>query len=153
SMDGVNFEEAGVIDASGFSSETNYYSFIDSNVTELSVGKIFYRLRLVDLDHSFTYSPVRWIELSDINLTNNIQVFPSPFYNELSIQIVSSKDQLVIIDITDISGRLIRESSHQLYKGTNFISFNDLLNLTTGVYFIKANFHSTGIIIKALKQE
>jgi hypothetical protein len=84
SMDGVNFEEAGVIDASGFSSETNYYSFIDSNVTELSVGKIFYRLRLVDLDHSFTYSPVRWIELSDINLTNNIQVFPAEFLKVLS---------------------------------------------------------------------
>jgi hypothetical protein len=151
SLDGLSFEGSAVLDASGFSSEPINYSFIDSFVKEFGGEKVFYRLRMVDLDQSFTYSPVRWVVFTENSLTNSIAIFPNPFNSELSVLIASKNNQHVIVQMTDFAGKLIRESSLQLTDGTDYISFISG-DLPSGIYFIKVNFYHFPIVIKAMKQ-
>jgi hypothetical protein len=53
--------EVGSVAAAGFSRSSLDYDFIDQ---EAPVGTLYYRLRMVDLDGSYTYSPIREITLS-----------------------------------------------------------------------------------------
>jgi hypothetical protein len=53
--------EIGSVAAAGFSRASLDYNFSDQ---EAPVGTLYYRLRMVDLDGSYTYSPIREITLS-----------------------------------------------------------------------------------------
>ncbi|WP_026231753.1 right-handed parallel beta-helix repeat-containing protein [Neolewinella persica] len=53
--------EVGSVSAAGFSRASLDYSFTDQ---EAPIGTLYYRLRMVDLDGSYSYSPIREITLS-----------------------------------------------------------------------------------------
>ncbi|MEO6169251.1 MAG: T9SS type A sorting domain-containing protein, partial [Chitinophagales bacterium] len=150
SLDGVVFETIGLVDAAGFSTLAKNYFYTDHNVSELGSIKIFYRLRMVDLDNTFSYSAVRWVELDESNYSDGITIFPNPVSDELSITLYSTADQSASVQLIDISGRVIRKTENELVKGINFMPVQHLEDLASGVYFVQVisgrNFYTAKVV-------
>jgi hypothetical protein len=84
----------------GNSNQSHQYQHIDHDV-KLS-GKYYYRLKMVDKDGSFTYSPVRLVLINDVSTW---QVFPTIAVQK-QVNIVMPTEGKV--DLIDMNGRLIK---------------------------------------------
>jgi hypothetical protein len=74
--------------------------------------KLYYRLKQVDADGSYTYSKTISIELTS---AYTISMHPNPITDVLKIQFSLSSAQQVHISVTDMNGR-------DVYKGSKFAS-------------------------------
>lgn len=74
------------------------YYFVD--VRPLA-GPNYYRLKQIDIDGTFAYSPVRSVWLGQ---DNGIKLFPNPLKDHLLISGLSGKERILIYDLT---GRLV----------------------------------------------
>lgn len=100
-------------------------------------GKIHYRLRQKDFDNTYAYSQVSTIELDN---NQNLLVFPNPTKDYISINNLSGKEHITIID------NLGKELLHIIAKKNQ--ETIDLMNIPTGVYFIKIGDIKGNVLIK-----
>jgi len=133
SSDNINFETIGVVPSkSANSSIAQYYSFTDNSNT---LGEnTYYRLKMVDLDHSFTYSYVKIVKGNGFK--SDIVLFPNPASSNEKITIgnISEPSKIMVFDNT---GRLIQQTS----TTSNSVEIN---NLQKGSYFVKILGQQTG---------
>jgi hypothetical protein len=87
----------------------------------------------MDLDGSFTYSDI--IELKRSITHDNVNVYPNPFTDEVSLKLDLIDDQEITIEIVDITGKLIYQDDKNAQTGTNNFALN-LANHQAGVYII-----------------
>jgi len=59
--------------------------------------------------------------------------YPNPARDVLNVQLPSDKQQMAIVQIADISWRVLMEKEVQLNKGQTLVQFN-ILNLSKGIY-------------------
>jgi hypothetical protein len=135
SIDDFNsFVTIGFVDARGSSTEINYYSFND-NPQLSGVNQIYYRLKQVDFDGTFSYSNI-------VNVSYDVpaefvlnQNYPNPFNPTTTISYFVPKESFVSIKIYDFLGREVTTLvSETKSKGSYELSFN-ASNLTSGTYF------------------
>ena len=99
SDDGANFLNIGSVAARN-NSGTNDYSLTDDSPDN---GVNFYRLQMVDRDGKITYSPVVKIVFTG---KNEMQVFPNPAKNSITISGLQNKG---IIKIIAIDGKVVKQ--------------------------------------------
>jgi len=140
-----NFVTIGFVDGKGSSTEINYYSFTDK--PQLSgVNQLYYRLKQVDFDGTFTYSDV-------INISYDVPVefvlsqnFPNPFNPLTRISFFIPKESFVSLKVYDFLGREVSTLVYEMRTvGSYELSF-DASNLPSGTYFytlIADNYSST----------
>ena len=122
--------------ANGFSK--NDYTYTDKYLDDLHVQKVYYRLRLIDIDGSVSYSKIVTLNLQKTNI--QITVAPNPV--KQSLRISSPVDiSAATIKIMDLSGRVFI-SRNQNIAANNTISIN-LSSLSKGGYVV--NVSGTGI--------
>ncbi|MFY7964465.1 MAG: alpha-amylase family glycosyl hydrolase [Chitinophagaceae bacterium] len=73
--------------------------------------------------------------------TEQWSVSPNPTSGEIKVSIASKTNKTVSFELTDAQGKTILKQSVELQKGTNNFAMNlkQNGNLTTGVYFLKAD--------------
>lgn len=69
---------------------------------------------------------------------NELIVYPNPVRDNATLSFESKNACQVNIQITDMSGRLIRSSAHQVLQGKNEITLN-LKDISSGQYLIQLN--------------
>jgi FG-GAP-like repeat/Secretion system C-terminal sorting domain len=126
SIDSRSFVKIATIKANG--SGNNSYTARDNS---LSSGKIFYRLKMIDIDGRFTYSPVIWINSGKMG----ISISPNPTTNLIRINTSNPSILQTEAGIYDIDGRLMRKvlitsveqpvNVQPLAKGSYLIKFAD----------------------------
>ncbi len=84
--DGIHFTDAGILFTEGNSQSPKKYQFADAGI---HAPLIYYRLRIVDLDGKFNYSPVCVIKKRDADKEAGLVLFPNPVVKELRITIPS----------------------------------------------------------------
>ena len=123
--DSTGFKALDSVAAKGNSGVTDHYQSTDKH---LAPGNNFYRLRMIDQNGSYKYSPVRI--LSDTVTGLVISIYPNPLDagSELNISTsVNCQD----ISLIDVSGRIVRTL---LTHG--FLNTLSSGGLARGVYFI-----------------
>ena len=76
-------------------------------------------------------------------LLDNIITYPNPVNDHLSIKIIGESSATAILQLADVTGRILQQSTVELTKGEN--NFNmELQGLATGLYFVSA-IHSNEI--------
>jgi hypothetical protein len=138
SFNGKDFVNVGEVAA--LNEINNDYSFIDVVASNLLSPIIYYRLEAIDKDGSKTYSGIKNIITKLQNL--NIQVYPNPAINQISIQ--RKTDKVETVSIIDIDGKIVKKI--QLNKFLQTVSINELQK---GIYLLKFE-HSE--MIKLIKQ-
>ncbi|MBK6481986.1 MAG: T9SS type A sorting domain-containing protein [Chitinophagaceae bacterium] len=137
SEDAINFKEIGRMNAAGFSTVAQYYSFNDENDVTSGATRIYYRLRMVDTDQTYQYSAVRWVDLDETTVAESITIFPNPVKDLLSVKLYSATEQSALIELTEITGKLIRRENIQLHQGYNFLEINRFDEVADGIYLLK----------------
>jgi len=128
SLNGAHFQTVGEQQGQGNSVVKNYYSFIDSNP---GVGKNYYRLKSVDFDLAYEYSPIVFAEYEG---DRNISLYPNPVTgNTINITVnfeTQPGDKIEIMDYlgTRLQGISLSDSS----QGLNLES-----DLTPGMYILR----------------
>jgi hypothetical protein len=126
SIDGTTFTEIGSVVAAG-NGGNNYLFRDDSLVT----GKVFYRLKMVDIDGRFTYSQVIWINSE----RTRVSIYPNPVTDVVNINTGDADLLKTIAGLYDVNGRLVKNilitnnqqqiNVQQLPKGRYMIKFAD----------------------------
>ena len=134
SIDNQNFVTVGFVSGQGTTTEKHYYSFVDFiNIT--NTATLYYRLKQVDFDGSYTYSHIVSVEtLSPIEFALE-QNYPNPFNPATTIKYSISKDQLVDLKIYDVMGNEIVTLVSEIKSSGNYEVIFDASNLPSGAYF------------------
>jgi len=138
SNDGINFTQAGTVDAAGFSNEILMYSFYDSQRIEPIA---YYKLISVDFDGSQKESIIVAITNGD----NSLDGATICFSNESSISIENKK--AFSYSIYDITGKLIE--THLITEDETSVLVGK--SLSQGNYFLQLNCSAGTEIIRLLK--
>lgn len=87
-----NWEKITEVAGNGYTDAPTVYSYTDTNLPA-SGGNVFYRLKQVDSDGSFSYSIVKSVQVVALKGKSNWVAYPNP----------SSSGDYVIIDLLDLS--------------------------------------------------
>lgn len=121
-----NFKKIGTIEAIKGSTANNY-TFTDLGVITSQNAVIYYRLKIIDLDNSYTYSKIESVINAPSQLTKS-NVFPNPTSGSFQVTTALSNYSLSILDM---AGRVVYtttkvQSSEQI----------DISHLPTGNYIV-----------------
>lgn len=137
SFNGNEFEVVGFVKGAGNSASVQTYSFVDAKVLSLnSNGDVYYRLKQIDRDGNFEYSKVVMLTATE---NDDITLYPNPFNNEAGIFVSSLQDTKVSIEVKDLMGRNIFTTEKEVIKGNQYISIDNLANLSNGMYLVQVN--------------
>ncbi|MFI5222528.1 MAG: LamG-like jellyroll fold domain-containing protein, partial [Bacteroidia bacterium] len=134
SFDAENFVAIGFVKSKAINSSSNIgYSFSDVKPEQTKV--LFYRLKQVDLDGRFSFSPIVTINPASQSLP--VCIFPNPTNSTFQIEINAVQQMDVSIEIFDLHGSLVSTNVVRINPGTNTVTSNQLENFNPGIYFIK----------------
>jgi len=143
--DAIEWQTIGSLKGNGTTTQAQHYSFSDDLSTYSSL-KIFYRLKQIDLDGSFSYS-------NEISVDNNIvssfeleQNYPNPFNPSTKIKFNIPMTEKVKIEVFNAVGNKVATLLNEVKEaGSHEIQLN-ADNWATGAYFYKisaGNFSAT----------
>jgi hypothetical protein len=150
SLDNRNFTSIGKVKGHGNSSKLNRYQFIDANAIEqlASSASVYYRLRQVDFDGSFEYSPIRVVSLHHSNALQ-VSVQPNPNKGVFNLHLEGmNEDEMVRVELIDMFGNVVYQTEQNSANHTITIE----ANLAAGVYtaIVKAgeNFETIRVLVQ-----
>ena len=136
SGNGTDYLPVGKVDSKQNNSVNNY-SFIDSS-SHVNTQNLFYRLKIINYDRSYTYSPVARVSFGQ---NGEIHLFPNPATTQFSVVGRDVKQ----IGITDIWGRMVL--SKTMSSATEIV---DISPLAKGIYFVQMTDKSGQSIIEKI---
>ncbi len=146
SEDGILFKVVAELPALGNGNSIKKYEWLDKNIP--SVSKIYYRLRLIDIDSSYQYSRIFSVDIDNKEFLN---ITPGIIHNSLSISINEKNNSFAVIKIFTTNGRLVYSKNASLQNGTEII-ISDVDRLPSGMYFIQVVFENHRFTKKFLKE-
>ena len=130
SDDGLHFNKIAKLPAAGNSTHDLHYSYLHKLPID---GNNYYRLKMIDIDGRFTYSPV--IKINIALTETKIVIFPNPVTDFLQLQVQAVKNETIVFHLHSSDGKLIASKNFTLTKGSNLLSWN-MQQLASGNYFI-----------------
>ena len=144
SLDGKIWSKIGEVKGYGNSNTIKYYNFMDPNISS-SFKIIFYRLKQVDYNGVFEYSPVVVEEFKEISgVTGTFNIYPNPASTFLTIENTSFKKTESYLEITDLTGK---QWMHDSFINEKTLELN---TLAPGLYIVKIQ-NSEGEIVRREK--
>lgn len=125
SINGTDFMDAGKLAANGNTLMKSFYEFSDP-VSEKDPAKLFYRLKMIDRDGQYEYSPTISI---NIPVINRFVISPNPAKDILKI----TGHQITIVEVYDFAGKRIIK---QNFIGSQEVSLN-VSFLIAGNYLVR----------------
>ncbi|RYZ99686.1 MAG: T9SS type A sorting domain-containing protein [Sphingobacteriaceae bacterium] len=148
SSNGLNYAPIGAVSAAN-TSGAHFYSHADINAFANSSSILYYRLKQMDVDGRFTYSPI--VILKNNAVKNILFVYPNPVDQLLMVSLHSQNSGVAHITITDNAGRNCFIQQAKLYQGNQTISLG-LSRLTTGLYTLQVKYKDGIFIEKIIKK-
>ncbi len=135
--DKSNWNTIAFVKGNGTTTETNNYSFSDKAID--GSGTIYYRLKQVDLDGSYSYSKVISAK-NDITPTEFVlyQNYPNPFNPSTVISYQLSASSYVELKIFDVLGNEVAMLIDNEWRETGYHNYQLLIinyQLPSGIYF------------------
>jgi hypothetical protein len=134
STDANNFTNIGSLPAKGGGN----YNFTDTALPNTTT--IYYRLKMVDKDGSFTYSNIVNCELPV--MSSVLTIYPNPVKESLLVQMSANKAEKVTVQITNMQGKVLEQNVQDLHVGKNNFSINTQ-KLPKGNYILSIKGQST----------
>lgn len=149
SLDNLNFEDIGTVDAKNIQAANITYNFTDFNAGKLATT-VYYRVHSNENSGIRKYTNI--INVSFDVLQNVIvNVFPNPVTEKTTIMINAIADETAQLKVIDNTGRIIQVLAVNLVKGKNNIQF-DMSTYKTGLYYIDITGKAINKKVKLIKQ-
>lgn len=137
SLAGAAFLEIGEVAGSGNTDSPTSYQFLDQALPNYST-LIAYRIKQVDLDGSFSYSPIDQLRWQGNRQAFYIDLAHLPSPNEIHIRLQRpTSSRALRLALLDLHGRVLQQI--QLPSGPEEIIWPLSRKLPQGIYFIRAD--------------
>jgi len=134
---GISGEKIAFVAGNGNSSSHHDYSFTDTGISLQAGGRVFYRLKQIDLDGSFVFSESLEVQISVAGNFVLQQNYPNPFNPQTTIHFNLTRQSAVTLQVFDLRGLLIhKENLGELAQGAHQVNF-DGSQLVSGVYLYR----------------
>lgn len=122
--------------ANGNAGRSAYTS--SDNISSLTDGVVYYRLRMVDVDGKFKYSNVIMVRKEKKTITG-ISLSPNPVIStaNATVRFEAASNTVVSLRVMDMAGRQVLAQQNNVTGGTNSIQVNNLNRLQPGLYIIQ----------------
>ncbi len=130
SRDGVNFSAIAIAFAKG--AQRNNYDYTDMHPFD---GTNFYRLKMIDIDGTYTYSKVVIVDFGDVK-ANYVSVAPNPAKTKINLQMTALPQGEYKIEVTNSIGQV------QLTKKITITQYDQkevipcTAGMGTGIYYL-----------------
>lgn len=128
--EGGRWTKIGTVAASVHSSQTLQYHFTDEMPAQ---GNSQYRLKMVDLDGQFRYSPIVLIKIGEG--PNMYTMNPNPVHGVTYLRSTSAAPQQAVVTISDYNGRLLHRGRYVVSAGSP--AAISLVGQKQGVYVVR----------------
>lgn len=128
STDGVDFRYIGEVEGNGDSREKKYYKFMDEKPES---GVNYYRLKQMDFDGNFEYSPLKAVSMRKIA---EMYIYPTIVQDDLQVALPEDAHTTTQVSIYDMKGALIYRKNAE---GIGHVSVS-LPSMPTGQYMVEA---------------
>ncbi|MGI4864746.1 MAG: IPT/TIG domain-containing protein [Janthinobacterium lividum] len=129
SADGVTYTKVGTVAAAGTTATTHAYALLDAALPT-GATVLYYRLRQVDLDGTFSYSPVRVVALG--GAAAGLSLFPNPASSGATL---TGATPGALVQVLDALGRCVATATIDA-TGTAVLALP--AGLAPGVYVVRA---------------
>ncbi len=135
SFNGVDFNAIGTTKANN-SAALQRYSYLDASPIALAANDIlYYRLKMVDIDGSLTYSNI--VAMAPGKSSSKIKIYPNPVKGGVLNFSVEAPDATAFnVIIEDISGRIWKTFTYR-NSGSNQQLAANIQPLSSGTYLLK----------------
>ena len=127
SVDGNTFTTIGSVEVSGMN-----YSYLDTMPSDAQT--VYYRIKAVSKDNSFTYSKVLKLSVQNQYTWN---VWPNPFTTNLYVSFNANANEDISIELYNAAGQLMIHEQHHVVKGMNQFNVSTSGIIAPGTVFIK----------------
>ena len=127
--------------------QVNNYSWTDPDLLN---GRANYRLKISNKEGKIKYS--RILAFSNLNESLELVTINNPFSTGLSFDIYSPANNTISTRLIDGSGKIVRDNSFRLVKGTNYLRINNTSLLQPGIYILRIDSNDAVIQRKLIKQ-
>lgn len=146
SKNGINFKEVGRVSGAGDSEEELHYKWMDLTP---DIGSNYYYLRQTDFDGTFKNFDVKLVDFKSGGQALNLEAYPNPSTGVINLQGFGFGSlQLVIIKISDLSGRVIFDQKVTATTAGTIDTSVEIAN--SGIYIIKASSFNKEITKRAI---
>lgn len=134
SFDGQNFIKTGnSLNAKGSSEISSEYKFVD-NLPGINVSRVYYRLKMIDNDGRFTYSPVRSVN----NTNQSLTIYPNPVTNKtLKLNSANTLAGKYTFELFTVEGKLLFSKELLLSTGSSSQVVHLPAAIASGSYIVK----------------
>ncbi len=149
SIDGTNFYPVKTVKAVNSFNSTNKYHSTDSTPLK-PYG--YYRLKMLDLDGSYTYSTIKKVDISAADIT--VSCFPNPSTDYVNLRITSDKAATYTYTVSSLDGKAVLSATTRLNSGAQLISIDLTRTNIKGILLVQLHNASdnTGQTFKIVKQ-
>lgn len=139
SLDGREFRTiTTVAPVSANSSAPRHYTYTDATA---HTGTRYYRLRQVDTNGIFAYTPVRTVNFGGFSeeSAGTSTIFPNPFRDgeQLMMNIKAATEGTATVRVTDAMGREVTRQTVQVPAGASTLAVPSLDGKPAGVYLVR----------------
>ncbi len=146
SSDQTGWASIGTVKAKGFSSTTSNYFLTDKSPLS---GTGYYRLKMVDLDGKFKYSPTVAVTTDKNSLP--LVIYSNPFFDQIRLKINLSRPQNLTMTVSDMQGKTYITQSYQAQSGDNFVNIQPSVT-SSGMYILRIQGDTYSQTVKLEKQ-
>jgi hypothetical protein len=145
-----NLTDIGKVAASGESTALQSYRFTDTAPASLSSKPIYYRLKCVDLDGTYSYSQIRSVARPPASRNDLVTLLGNPVSGDLRFRFNALSEDTLTLRLTNISGRIVRTTSTQVSPGLQDFSL-DISMYPDGLYLVDLSLGTERKIFRIVK--
>lgn len=138
SDDGIHFNAVEKIPAVANSTLTLHYSYTDKGILPMANEYLYYRLKMVDTDGTFTMSRTTKIKVKNLPV---ISVYPNPVVARLNIEFTSAVTEETMLTVFNYAGSVVLQQPATVLKGNNSFRINTE-KLPAGAYVLMIGGHT-----------
>jgi len=135
------------VQGQGTTLEAHHYTYVANS---LAPGSYRFRLRQVDFDGTFEYSPEVEVNVDVPERFYISPPYPNPFNPQTTLTLTARNPEDILVRVFDVQGRLVQTlfSGHMAAGESKVLRF-DADALSSGLYFVRAQSSSLGKTHKA----
>jgi hypothetical protein len=145
SFDGIHFTKVGKVAALNEAGSSSYTFNDPASI----INTAFYRLKLLNKNSvEYKYSKIASVYNTGGSFTITTV---NPFKNSLKMNVFVPSEGVIEFNLCDIFGNIVKKKTMELYKGNSQQTLDDLYNLPTGIYILRAQFNGNVVQNKLIK--
>ncbi|MEM6345995.1 MAG: T9SS type A sorting domain-containing protein, partial [Bacteroidota bacterium] len=149
SLDGQAFDEIGQTKSAGTTRLEQEYRFTDYKAIYQGPAELYYRIRQVDVDGSFSYSNTVAINPERLGENLNLFLAPNPADRQVELLMQSGASESLQISVVNSLGQAVYSKILPQAHETERLAIN-LQNWASGIYYVRVDNGNAAVVKKLI---